>query len=269
MGKKQQVLLELFTHCQKRRNYVFDNDLVESICKKVGFKNKFDVTKVDHERILPEELRQRDYALIHLGKGRHQFIKGIAKVYHQFEPIREFIDWPYRKSLLNEYNSSESNILSVANNQRILHNFLYGLDKEFEQLDIFERPKTYFPHRTKTDLNYRFGNSQIVLDSIQIEVDLTIEYKGVIGIFEAKNGNSKSFSIYQIYHPFLYYHKAKSSQEIGSKIKEIVCVYVVRRKEKGHSLLSLWAYSFTNPNDITSIKLKQSIGYRLIGQHAD
>jgi hypothetical protein len=79
MGKKQEVLLELFRICKKRRNYVFDNDMVEAVCKDIGFKNKFDVTKLDNEKLLPIELQKQDYAVIHLGKGLHQFVKGIKK----------------------------------------------------------------------------------------------------------------------------------------------------------------------------------------------
>jgi hypothetical protein len=266
MSKKQEVLVELLKVCEQRGDYVFDNDMVESVCRDIGFKNKFDATKLDNESLLPEELRKQDYAVIHRGSGKHQFIKGIRKVYHPFEPIQEYVNWAYRKSLLNEYNSSESNILSVANNQRILHHFLFGLDREFENIDIADRPKTYFPHRTKTDLQYRFGDTVVNLDSMQIEIDLTIEYKGKIGVFEAKNGQPDSFSVYQLYHPFLYYQKAKSVQGVGDKIKEVVCVYVVRRKEGGQSVLSLWAYTFADIFDITSIRLIKSIGYKLVGQ---
>lgn len=265
MGKKQEVLLELFRICKKRKNLIFDNDLVESVCKDIGFKNKFDVTKLDNENLLPEEIRKHDYAVIHLGKGRHQFIKGIRNIYHQFEPIQKTIDWQYKRSLLNEYNTSESNILSVANNQRILHHFLFGIDKEFDTLDISKRPKTYFPHRTKIDLEYRFKDLLISLDKMQIEIDLTIEYKGFIGVFEAKNGKPNSFSIYQLYHPFLYYQKAKNLEGMTGKIKDVVGVYVVRRKENKQSILSLWAYTFSDISDITSIKLKKSVSYRLVG----
>lgn len=267
MSKKQEVLVELLKICEQRGDYVFDNDMVEAVCKNIGFKNKFDATKLDNEDLLPEELRNRDYAVIHRGSGKHQFIKGIRTVYHKFEPIEQYVDWTYKKSLLNEYNSSESNILSVANNQRILHHFLFGLDTEFEKLDISERPKTYFPHRTKTNLEYRFGDTVVHLDNMQIEIDLTIEYKGIIGIFEAKNGQPNSFSVYQLYHPFLYYQKAKNVQGVGDKIKQVMCVYVVRRKEQGQSILSLWAYTFSDIYDITSIQLVKSLGYRLVGQN--
>jgi len=189
-SKKITVLTELFEICKQRNDFVFHNDLVKDVCRKHGFGNPFDVTKIDNKNQLPKTLLDNDFALIHLGKGKHQFIKGIHKVFHEFEPIQTTVVWPYKKSLLNEYNTSESNILSVANNQRILHHFLFGKDTEFDSLDITKRPKTYFPHRTKTSFFYSFGKDlQIELKNIQIEIDLTIEFQGTIGIFEAKNGS--------------------------------------------------------------------------------
>jgi len=92
---------------------------------------------------------------------------------------------------------------------------LFGKDKEFEDIDVINRPKTYFPHRTKTSFEYSFGNeAKLELKNIQIEIDLTIEFNGIVGVFEAKNGNSDSFSIYQIYHPFLYYYNANKQDTI-------------------------------------------------------
>jgi len=44
MGKKEDVLIEIFRNCQKKRNFVFDNDFVKKICKKHKFGNPFDMT---------------------------------------------------------------------------------------------------------------------------------------------------------------------------------------------------------------------------------
>ena len=115
MSKKKKVIEALFQECQKKKNMVFHNDLVKSICQKIGFGNPFDATKLDDKSKIPDLLKREDYTIIHLGKGFHQFLKGIDKAFHTFEPIREEIDWEYQKSVLNEYNTSESNILSVAN----------------------------------------------------------------------------------------------------------------------------------------------------------
>jgi hypothetical protein len=256
LSKKSLVIEELFRISIESENYEFHNDLVKDVSKKFGFGNPFDATKLDNKTKMPEILLINDYALIHIGSGKHKFIKGINRVYHEFEPIQIHIDWEYKKSLLNQYNTSESNILSVANNQRILHHFLFGKDTELEDIDIFYRPKTYFPHRTKTSFEYFFGqNTKMELKNIQIEVDLTIEFQGTIGVFEGKNGKPDSFSIYQIYHPFLYYYNANKEKNLAGKIKEIICVYVVRKKNKENETLKLWAYTFTNPLDITTIKL--------------
>jgi hypothetical protein len=267
-SKKDQVIEELFKICKRKDNFVFHNDLVKDICKKVGFGNPFDVTKLDNKTKLPAILVENDYAIIHIGSGSHKFIKGIDKVFHDFEPVQKNIDWNYKKSLLNQYNSSESNILSVANNQRILHHFLFGQDTEFDDVDITKRPKTYFPHRTKTSFEYNFGKDvKLEMKNIQIEVDLTIEFQGTIGVFEGKNGKPDTFSIYQIYHPFLYYFNANKKTELKGKIKEIYCVYVVREKSKTHDTIKLWAYTFANPLDITTIKFIKSASYKLINQN--
>lgn len=217
------------------------------------------MTKIDQKDLLPDELLEADYGVVHLGRGRHQFIRGLHYIYHDFEPIHTTYDWEYHPSLLNQLNSSESNILSVANNQRILHHFLFGLDKEFAMLDSQNRPKTYFPHRTKTSLHYQYGETQVFLDNVQMEIDLTIEYQGTVGVFEAKNGDQQSFAVYQLFHPFLYYKNAPQAN-----IKEVVCVYLIRRYIKGNMLLDLRAYTFENPLDIRSIIFQKSCRYRLV-----
>lgn len=267
-SKKDQVIEEIFKICKRQNNFVFHNNLVKDVCKKIGFGNPFDVTKLDNKTKLPEILMKNDYAIIHIGSGKHQFIKGIDKVFHDFEPIQKTIEWAYKKSLLNQYNSSESNILSVANNQRILHHFLFGQDTEFDDIDITKRPKTYFPHRTKTSFEYSFGEEiKFEMKNIQIEVDLTIEFQGTIGVFEGKNGKPETFSIYQIYHPFLYYFNANKNSELKGKIKQIFGVYVVREKIKGLDTIKLWAYTFSDPLDITTIKFIKSASYKLINQN--
>lgn len=266
-NKKSQVITELFKICQKNGDFTFHNNLVKKVSAKLGFGNPFDVTKLDNKSKLPEILLKNDMSIVHLGSGYHKFVKGIDKLYHEFEPIKKITTWNYRKSLLNQYDTSESNVLSVANNQRILHQFLFGKDTEFENVDISKRPKTYFPHRTKTSFEYSFGKeADLKLKNIQIEVDLTIEYNGTICVFEGKNGVPDSFSVYQLYHPFLYFHNANNDKNIKGKIKKILGVYVVRETAKDGDILKIWAYTFTRPTDITSIKLVKSGAYKLIGK---
>lgn len=258
-SKKTQVLVRLLEICQEKGDFRFHNDQVKEVARQVGFGNPFDATKLDNLDLLPQALLNLDLAVIHLGKGYHAFVKGTRHVYHAFETITEHVAWEYRKSLLNGYNSSESNTLSVANNQRILHDFAFGQDSEFEDIAIERRPKTYFPHRTKKLLAYEIGDYR-VSDLLQIEVDLTIEFQGKVAVFEGKTGKPDTFNIFQLYHPFLYYHLAnESATGLNGGIKEIIGVYVIRQG----NLLKLWAYTFDQPLDPISIRFLRAKSYQL------
>ncbi len=85
MGTKQDVITEIFRLCRDRRNFIFDNALVKQVCKRHGFGNPFDVTKLDDTSRFPQILLDEDYFILHLGKGGHKFVKGISNGFHVFE----------------------------------------------------------------------------------------------------------------------------------------------------------------------------------------
>ena len=96
-SKKKLLITNVFEHCQKEGVYTFHNDLVKEINKKIGLSNPFDATKMDDKSKLPQILLDNDYFLLHLGEGRHQFVKGISKGFHTFEKVTDVVDWPYKK----------------------------------------------------------------------------------------------------------------------------------------------------------------------------
>lgn len=256
MSKKHDVILEIFDVCMKTGNLVFNNDLVKKVCKKHKFGNPFDATKFDNSSLIPNELIKKDIFILHLGEGNHKFVKGIKYAYHKFEKIEKcnIKSWEYRKSILNEFDSSESNILSVASNQRIIHDFLYE--------DIIASPKVYNSRRTKKDLCYKVGNEDLNLQKIQMEIDLTMEMNGVVTVFEGKNGFPKDFVVYQLFHPFLYYTQLKIENKLD--INNITCCYILRLKKDDGSILRLYNYSFDNPDEMSSIKLLKCAQYNLV-----
>ncbi len=249
-GKKTKAIEKLFASCQRKGNYVFDNDDVKRAIKQLGFKNPFDVTKIDQSKKLPQAVREEDYFIAHLGKGRHQFVKGIQYGYHQFETPQQQKNWDYRRSLLNEVDSSESNILSLCANQFITHDFLYQ--------DITAKPKVYGGRRTFCTMNYKAGSTALQLERMQMEIDMTMENDGVVTIFEAKNDFHDDFSVYQLFHPFLYYHQLKQKQNIA--IKDVNCCYLLREDKK----LRVYLYTFADLAQIESIKLLKSCEYRMV-----
>jgi hypothetical protein len=229
---------------------------VKQEAHKHKFGNPFDVTKIDSTDDLPQRLKQEDVFIVHLGGGTHRFVKGITTGYHIFAPITssESFDWKYRQSLLNELDTSESNILSVANNQRIIHDFLYD--------DIVASPKVYNARRTKVSITYRIGNTKVTAQNLQVEIDLTIELHGIVTVFEGKNGFPPDFAVYQLFHPFRYYADLKTEAQVP--IKQLTCCYVLRKQEGGVSTLRLYNYTFDDVTTPSSIRLLKKAQYRLV-----
>lgn len=254
-NKKKEVLTRLFRQCKEKDDLTFHNNLVRDISKDVGFGNPHDVTKLDDTSKLPEILLKEDYFIVHLGKGYHQFVQGIARGYHSFEPVANVRDWAYKKSILNETDTSESNVLSVASNQKIIHDFLYGGEQS--------SAKTYNSRRTKLSIDYRIGNHLIRTDKLQMEIDFTMEFDKNVTVFEAKNGFPKDFAVYQLFMPYRYYYSLKHDDNIP--IGDINGCYLLREKDKkGASIVRAYLYTFDRYDDINSIRLLRATQYNLI-----
>lgn len=255
VGKKKLVQQDLFEMCKRSGNFTFDNKQVERAAKRNAFSNKYDVTKVDHISKLADDIVKAGFCIAHLGKGKHKFIKELGAWFHEFEEIEtETIVWPYRKSVLNETDTSESNILSIGFNQRIIHDFLHE--------DIVSSPKMYGSRRTKFTADYLVGNEKLKVTKVQMEIDLTTEHLGAVTVFEGKNDFPKDFAVYQIFHPFLYFHQMKLAGKID--VKEINCCYLTRKRIAGFSVIRLHLYGFKDPNRLDSLFLKKCAEYKLV-----
>ncbi|MDE2688728.1 MAG: hypothetical protein OXI16_14715 [Chloroflexota bacterium] len=250
-SKKKQVLTRLYSLCKSRQDFVFTNDEVKAVCGEIDFKNPFDATKIDTSTGLPDALLEDDAFVVHLGRGAHQFVFGIENGYHRFEPVpdnRRF-QWNYRRSMLNNINTSESNILSVGYNQRIIHDFLYE--------DIAASPKVYGSNRTHIPVDYYIGGDEIRISRVQVEIDYTVEHLGEITIFEAKNGEPDDFNVFQLFNPFRYYLRATENLSVTG----IQCCYLVRPES---DKLRLYLYGFADPKNPGSIELIRNAEYMLV-----
>ena len=252
---KKQAQFELFKACQARGDMVFDNSLVGEICDSIGFRNKFDVTKIDGSSTIAPEVIEAGYCIVHLGEGQHKFVRAAPQWFHKFEKINSpEIIWPYRKSVLNETDTSESNILSVGFNQRIIHDFLYE--------DIIASSKMYGARRTKFNGSYNINGETYEFNKLQMEIDLTTEYLGNVTIFEGKNKFQEDFAVYQLFHPFILFHQLQKTEKITG-VKEINCCFLSRHVENEDSVLRLYLYTFEDPKEITSLALVKKAQYRL------
>lgn len=260
LSPKQQVLANLFARFQQTGQAVFTNSDVKQVCQQVGFGNPFDATKIDRKELLPAVMQQQGYCVAHLGGGRHQFIQELQHWFHDFEPIDESeqITWHYRKSLLNDIDRGEASVLSLAINQHILHDFVYE--------DVVASPKIYIPGRTKADIDYWVGKTHLKTRGLQMEMDLVLEYQGMVTILEAKSrsGFLSNFAVYQLFHPVRFYHL--KAQKLDIQLDHINACYIMKSASGKRSplvRLRLYLYEFTNIDRLDSIQLVRKAEYHL------
>jgi hypothetical protein len=177
-----------------------------------------------------------------------------------FEPVKENekIIWQYCPSILNDFSISESSILSLANNHRILHDFLYQ--------DISSSPKMYNSERKRAiNFDYKIGNQKLKFENLQIEIDLTVEYNRYVTVFEGKNCPQNKwiddFNVYQLYNPFRFYHDL--NLENGLNIKKLTACYLLKQKFEDNIFVRLYNYTFEDYMDMASINLLKKNEYRL------
>ena len=252
LSKKRQVITELYRQCKERGDLRFNNNAVKAVCAKIGFGNPYDATKWDSSSLLPPMLVEDDTFVVHLGKGWHQFVHGISIGYHRFEDVPETdtLQWNYARSVLNNVNSSESNILSVGYNQRIIHDFLYK--------DITASPRVYGSNRTHIPLNYSIGDRRISVKRVQVEIDYTVERQGAVTIFEAKNGFPEDFNVFQLFNPVRYYTRLKETRKLP--IDSVESCYLLRDGAR----LRLYLYTFDDLDTPASIRLLRNAEYTLV-----
>lgn len=223
--------------------------MIREECNSLGFRNQFDVTKIDSMDLLPKALHDDNVFVLHLGQGKHQFVSGIETAYHKFETVSGNTkhNWNYQRSVLDNIDDSASNILFVAYNQRIIYDFLYG--------DSTVLPMVYGSHKTALTTDYMIENTEIKGDSVQIEIDLTLEYNHAITIFKAKRGIANDFNIFQLFNPFCYY---KNQNQLNAY--SINCCYLL----SDNQTLRFYLYTFTDPRRPKSIKLERTAEYVLV-----
>jgi hypothetical protein len=260
---KKEIITEIFNICKSKNNFEFDNNLIKEVLVKKGSKtNPYDMTKLDSTEKFPEILINENYFIVHLGDGRHKFVKGIKKVFHKFEEIEENekMSYPYRPSLLNDFSNSESSILSLCFNHRIIHDFLY--------LDIVSNPKIYNSERkNRIYFEYFIDDLELKYENLQIEIDLTCELNGKVTVFEGKSSQNindkwlEDFNVFQLYNPFRYYYELQKDKKID--VKKITACYLIRKKTDEGSIIRLYNYIFEDPLNICSLKLLKKREYIL------
>jgi len=246
------IFNKLFSKNPNQNYYTFDNDMVKEESLKVKFSNQFDATKYDSMKLLPSVLREKNYFILHLGKGRHSFVKGEG--YHLFEPIQETAEWPCKNSIFNKIGRSEASTVSDVFNTKIIHDFAFG-----------DTTKELFVHtarRSRTSFNLEFNGDVLHADKLQIEIDGFYENNDTIICVEAKNMEHDDFEIRQVYSTMIYFHNFQRKGIIPQNYK-IRFLFIVRVIGKNKDAFKIYEYKFDDIKKLNSIKLIKNKQYNV------
>lgn len=256
---KARVLSEIWNEIEQRGPpFQFDNLMVKT---KTGdqFRNQFDLTKIDRSERLPEKLRAADIFIVHLGGGRHQFVKGINLGYHVLEPPEREIPWKFKRTMLDDFDSGEAGVLSIVFNEQIAQDFLYDNPRAPVKIHLPGRT-----HRSEENsFSYRVGQTEVTVKSLQIELDFILEDPhGEIAIAEAKRGElPKDFGVAQIYLPYRKLLRVQERRGTQFHIRPLFVVHFTRTD--GREAIRLYEYAFHDPFDMGSISHVKSAEYVL------
>jgi len=263
-GVKKLTLVKVYNDCVLREAFQFNNTLVKQLTGS-EFSNQFDATKIDTSERLPKELQDQNVFIVHLGGGRHQFVKGIFLGYHVLEPVPEnrIFSWSYRPGVLDGTDSSEAGVLSIAYNQQIIQDFLY--DDRTRQVYI------NVPRRTRgkedNSFSYKIGDQVIRVDGLQIEMDFIVERNGEIALAEAKcssQGLPRDFAVVQVYLPYRRLLRLLARKGVMPRVRSMFLVQYKRPDAK--NALRVYEYTFDDPQDMGSIRLLKNAEYVLEGK---
>jgi len=258
LNKKQKTILAVFNEkvgASTAEVAEFTNTDVKRACAVTKFGNPFDATKFDESRRLPPELVTRGYCILHLGRGRHAFVRALDKVYHALQAPAETKDWKYTPSPLNGIETSEAWQFSFVFNHRLAHDFLWDTQSR--------NPFVYTQKRTKMTIDFRIGSLGLKARGLMVEIDGTICLPTELALFEFKNGIRSDFNLAQLFFPNAYMRGLQAQGKLDRRLN-IRLVYAVRVSRQAS--IDFHEFAFSDHLDMESIRLVKSRRYNLIGK---
>ncbi len=241
---------KLYEKSQKAKVIEFTNTEMKTVTQDTQFMNQFDATKFDTSDLLPESLKQNGYFIVHLGKGKHAFVKGEG--YHKFEKITKIKTIDTGKSVIDEIGNSEAGAVSFIYNEGVIQDFLGVKDL-----------KVHTARRSKVSFSFKVNGSKLYADKQQIEIDGIFETKdGMIVTLEAKNVEYADFEIRQLFSIKKYFDMLMKRGDIP-KGTYLRLLFSVRLKNEKQNLCRLYEYKFTDDENINSIKFIQAVQYNI------
>ena len=250
MSKKTLILQELFEnhHVSSMDMYTCTNEDIKVLARKHQFKNPFDVTKVDCEHVLPENMRSSGFKGVFYDKTGPIFVK--RDCFCLFEEVTESKTINVPRNPFTATKACSEN-LSIMYLQTLIQDFL-DIDCILN-IGIFGRSRNV---NIKLDMK---EDELLSFNCNQIEIDMSYYYtyndEEYIVYCELKRGKRKTFNVNQLYHCYMYHEYVSRCN--NRKYKP---VYLMINSDE--TSVSVYQFDFTEqyqPWSVQCIKSKRYI----------
>lgn len=205
------------------------------------------LAKIDSREDLPKMMKDRNLFLLPIKNGEYVILKGEG--FHDIEPIEQPVKI-FKSKLPFELKSAK---IGGSEMQHLDFAFNTGLVSEFSGIDsnlyLQIRGRKYTP-----EFKFRVGKFNVIVKSVQTEVDAGYEGEHVILIVEAKNPKATNFIIRQLYYPYRQW-KAQTG-------KNVVPIFFAH--DHKDNIYHFWKYKFEKEDDYNSIKFVNSGRYKIV-----
>ncbi len=248
-----QAWLKVFTHLRlqehnfKVKPFFFTSRQIKEIARsfKQPVKNRLRILpQPDKRENRPEIFSRNNLFLLPVKHGKYVLLQGEG-----------YIDLPYAYSTIDVHRSDLNfalDTIEVGNSemQHVDYAYASSLIRSFLQDDslvLTIRGRKYTPRFT-----FKFGGHEILVESVQTEVDAGYEGEDKVVLIEAKNRKDTNVIIRQLYYP---YRQWRSWTE-----KEVIPVFFSKVGDEYH----ISQFEFAEPESYESIRLVKSGRYKIL-----
>jgi hypothetical protein len=98
-----------------------------------------------------------------------------------------------------------------------------------------------------------------------MEMDLVLEYQGVVTVFEAKSKQKfpSDFAVYQLFHPAKFYYEKLRQAGLSAKVNACYILKSGGGKRSPLVLVRFYLYEFRDFDRLDSIRLVRKAEYHL------
>lgn len=244
---------KIYDHDFETEPYVLTAEMIKQACQHFGKTSEREVRilcKQDSREDRPQVFK--DNGLFILPKknrpGEFYILKGegymdIPDITTPIATYEKKIKFELRSSLVGD---SEMQYVDFAYANSLIRTFMSD-----PSLVLTIRGRKYTP-----EFEFKVGNNNLSVKSVQTEVDAGYEGENSIVLIEAKNGGTDNTIIRQLYYPYRQWNIETQ--------KPVHTVFFEKRRISGENIFYLWLYQFDDMYDYNSVKLVKSKRYRII-----